>query len=160
MGTEEAQSTIEDLRLYPFPKHFIEQTAFTAKYTVPLKPVYTKTAAHYTRKNSALFVASAKTDSYLSLSQAYDSGWLALALRILQIYFSSGCRSWSGQKLQDHILVNNWNNGWYVPKDAGIHAVILYWPIYIQYLGQIMTMLALIVIIIFALQRDFTKHQT
>ena len=160
MGTEEAQSTIEDLRLYPFPKHFIEQTAFTAKYTVPLKPVYTKTAAHYTRKNSALFVASAKTDSYLSLSQAYDSGWLAFSFKDPPNIFQQWLPFLGGQKLQDHILVNNWNNGWYVPKDAGIHAVILYWPIYIQYLGQIMTMLALIVIIIFALQRDFTKHQT
>jgi hypothetical protein len=42
-----------------------------------------------------------------------------------------------GQKLKNHILVNNWSNGWVLGKDSAQESkiVIIFWPQYLEYLG-------------------------
>lgn len=66
--------------------------------------------------------------STLVLSQGYDKGWKAYA----------GNFQWAvplaGEELKDHMLVNNWANGWIVPKEAN-RIIIVFLPQYLQYFG-------------------------
>lgn len=61
-----------------------------------------------------------KTD-VLVFDQAYEKNWSAYLL---------------GKKLKEHVLVNNWANGWVVDDKVDINDVkIIFWPQYLEYLG-------------------------
>ncbi|OGK64581.1 hypothetical protein A2313_04085 [Candidatus Roizmanbacteria bacterium RIFOXYB2_FULL_41_10] len=56
----------------------------------------------------------------LILSQAFDPGWRAYL---------------NGRELKEHVLVNNWANGWVIPEDESGEVKIIFWPQYLQFLG-------------------------
>lgn len=62
----------------------------------------------------------------LVLSQAFHSGWLAFDLD-------------KKKEIKDHVLVNNWANGWQLPANSSqlkANSIILvFWPQYLEYLG-------------------------
>lgn len=63
-------------------------------------------------------------NEHIILSQAYDPGWRAYL---------------NGRELKDHVLVNNWANGWIVPENACVNGdcqvKIIFWPQYLQFIG-------------------------
>lgn len=71
----------------------------------------------------------------LILNQAYEKGWLAFD---------------NGQRLKNHVLVDNWANGWTLPQDFDSkksNIVILFWPQYLEYAGFIAIISFLILVI-------------
>ena len=71
------------------------------------------------------------SSTVLVLDQAYEKGWMA---------FQVQSSKFKVQILKDHVLVNNWANGWILPNEFQnsnfkfqIHTV--FWPQYLQYLG-------------------------
>ena len=62
----------------------------------------------------------------LVLSQAFHSGWLAFDLD-------------KKKEIKDHVLVNNWANGWQLPANSSqlkANSIILvFWPQYLQWAG-------------------------
>lgn len=54
------------------------------------------------------------------LSQAYDPGWRAYL---------------NGRELKDHVLVNNWANGWVLSEEEGGEVKIIFIPQYLQFVG-------------------------
>ena len=44
-----------------------------------------------------------------------------------------------GKALPDHVLVNNWQNGWRIPADMApeqqTEYVLVFWPQYLEYIG-------------------------
>lgn len=67
----------------------------------------------------------------LVLSQSFDSGWKAYNVKDKGVW-NSFFPFIFGQELKQHILVNNWENGWVI-NNAQI--VIVYLPQYLEYLG-------------------------
>jgi hypothetical protein len=51
-----------------------------------------------------------------------------------------------GHRLSDHILANNWANGW--QTESGGRIIILYLPQYLEYLGYFLTGAGLIFVIL------------
>lgn len=78
------------------------------------------------------------------LQQSYHSGWNAYSIQNTQSSIFN-FQSWKyylpflfGKKLEDHVLVNNWANGWSLPPTTNQQPttiVILFWPQYLEYLG-------------------------
>lgn len=63
-----------------------------------------------------------KTD-VLVFNQAYEKNWSAYL---------------SGKRLKDHVLVNNWANGWVVDNNTDVNDIkFVFWPQYLEYLGFI-----------------------
>lgn len=70
----------------------------------------------------------------LIYSQAYHKDWLAFDRA-------------SGTFLTDHVLVNNWANGWELPERAnGTDIVIFFWPQLLEWLGFLLIPLLLLFI--------------
>jgi len=70
---------------------------------------------------------SSSFNSYLVLPQSFSSGWLA--------FYFSGLRP---VFLKNHVLVNNWSNGWTIPNtDYGlpITVYVFFWPQLLELLG-------------------------
>lgn len=74
--------------------------------------------------------------SILVLSQAYHNGWNAyIPNSRFQILNSQFLLPLFGKKIENHVLVDNWANGWVLDKDRDGEIVIIFWPQYLEYLG-------------------------
>jgi hypothetical protein len=111
-------------------------------------------------------------DSTLLLYQNYHPGWKAYEInskdqkskikKLFPFIF--------GRELRDHVLVNNWANGWKIsqsqlnqskpvgnskltdsnrisPISTDSHVVILFWPQYLEYLGFFMLIITFLSIL-------------
>lgn len=73
------------------------------------------------------------TPGILTLYQTYDSGWKAYEMKSP---LSKTFPFLFGKQLKEHVLVNNWANGWVVNDKVDINDVkIIFWPQYLEYLG-------------------------
>lgn len=71
---------------------------------------------------------------------AYNAGWIAFALKH---------GTWNVELLKQHVLVNNWENGWIVPTDLrtkNYELRTIFWPQYLEYLGFLLLLLTIVVL--------------
>lgn len=81
--------------------------------------------------------------SLLTNSQSFNSGWKAYEVTSAKrqvIKWVQGVFPFLfGKELNEHVLVNNWANGWVMPESSLIlnHSslIIIFWPQYLEYLG-------------------------
>ena len=67
-----------------------------------------------------------KSTGILTLNQSFDAGWKA---------FND-----NGTELQDHVLVNNWANGWRLTGDNR-SVIIIFLPQLLEYLGFLLLLI-------------------
>ena len=105
--------TINDLRsveIIPFPYQYLSQI--------------------FTNNNKGAY------DNVLLFPKSYESGWSA---------YEVGNTNWLnnlfpflfGRKLKEHVLVNNWANGWVLDNNESLNHkfITIFWPQYLEYLG-------------------------
>lgn len=121
---------INDIAITPF-----DFTAFTSSH-----PPFSSNPApainiNYHQFNQTFYSAKLISDTkYLTFYQSFSRGWLAF-------YFDrTGRFPYLPHLLNNHILINNWANGWLVsPKlssEGGeIVVYILFWPQLLEFLG-------------------------
>ena len=66
----------------------------------------------------------------LTNSQTFHPGWIAIKVTGFKL-----------QVLRDHVLINNWANGWLVPADLrnkNYELRTIFWPQYLEYLGFVL----------------------
>lgn len=62
-------------------------------------------------------------------NSAFNQGWNAIAVER---------GTWKFEVLKEHVLVNNWENGWIIPSDLNIQNYELrtiFWPQFLEYFG-------------------------
>lgn len=69
-------------------------------------------------------------DKNLILYQAFHPGWKAYQ---------------NGKELKDHVLVNNWANGWRIEGDGDIK--IVFWPQYLEFIGFGLLIISFLVVL-------------
>lgn len=99
----------------------------------------------------------------LTLSQSYDKGWKAyyIKLKDQNSKFKSTLIQlfpfFFGQEINDHVMVNNWENGWNISdnikqitnnKDP-ITIMIVYLPQYLEYIGFILMGVGILIILFY-----------
>ncbi len=130
IGQVESVNDLGKITVNPFPFKFLtslklinpKTSTSSAQLNEPSK-VYHPNPSQYTVKGDF------KPNQILILSQAYHNGWLA----------------WEGKpflgKRLEHVLVNNWQNGWILPNNLAIEQsnnltiYILFWPQLLEYFG-------------------------
>jgi len=82
--------------------------------------------------NSSLYQIkrNSNAEQILILSQAYHSGWQAYETKENTPQLLTPLL---GNKIDTHVLVNNWENGWFIENEQEIAIVFL--PQYLEYLG-------------------------
>ncbi len=69
-----------------------------------------------------------ENNDFLVLPQSFDRGWVAFYFEGLRPFF-----------LKDHIIINNWANGWEVDESlVGKTVYIVFWPQILEFLGFVM----------------------
>lgn len=113
------QNYINQIVLYPI---FIEQNI--------AMPTLSR---QYLNSNSNIFYYQSKltssSSSTLVLPQSYSSGWIA--------FYFKGIKP----VILNHVLVNNWANGWTIPESSfqnPVSVYIFFWPQILEFLGFIL----------------------
>lgn len=78
------------------------------------------------------------TSQLFILPQSYNSGWKAYEV---DSFLSKTFPFLFGKELKNHVLVNNWENGWILPSTFDLQSstlVTLYLPQYLEYIGFIL----------------------
>lgn len=124
-----SRNLIHSVKITPLP--YDQITAFTAQDNQPTPITSTSHApAKVSHPNQSFYRIEGvglSSNSTLALFQAYHPGWLAF-------YFDNNHLKF----LNNHILVDNWANGWQLPADQSSKALSIYiffWPQLLQFLG-------------------------
>jgi hypothetical protein len=138
VGKEFAKSSISDIEIYPLPADFIKGIRFIDEPTyLANSNSNPKINVPSERINTSLYVAQkTEPNKYLVLSQAYDLGWKAYEVKNTN-WLNTHFPMIFGKELNNHVLVNNWANGW--ETDKGGPTVIFFAASYFQYLGLFVT---------------------
>lgn len=85
-----------------------------------------------------------KETSVLSFSQSFEAGWKAYEINVksqnskVKSILTNIFPFFFGKELKNHVLVNNWENGWVLDSKFNVQDskfVIIFWPQYLEYLG-------------------------
>jgi hypothetical protein len=127
IGREETINELGRVELAPIPYSFLKEIKLVKEAVEPAI-AWDKTEFKVSHPNPSYYqIELAKPSnetSTLVLSQSYDEGWLAWE-----------GKPFIGKRLKNHVLVNNWANGWSL---AGVQAdkiYLCYWPQGLEYLG-------------------------
>ena len=90
----------------------------------------------------------------LVLSQSFDEGWKAYEIKSekskVKSFLTSFFPFWFGEEFKDHVLVNNWENGWGLePRTENLEPrtiVIVYLPQYLEYIGFFLLGIGIVII--------------
>ncbi len=108
---------IKALEVYLFPYNLLKNIKFVKKgyFEIP-----SRSSLDFQAKKINYFTYEVTTNSsYIVLNQSFDLGWIAFA---------------NGKLLTDHVLVNNWANGWSVGSGTK-KITIIFWPQYLEFIG-------------------------
>lgn len=148
VGTEISKNTIEDLSLYPFPYETltnlrVERQGSTAQTIANKSSLPFEKSSYFSYTINPL----ENSNGSLVLSQSYHPGWIAYQ---------------NGKELKNHVLVDNWANGWELNKDVSItndglrnnpqsairnsKIVVIFWPQYLEFAGFGLAIISLLIV--------------
>ena len=159
--------TVHDLRdisVYQFPYNYLAHLSYR-KFPIKEKSAASELLSA-SKLNTGLYTLNTPIKSgIITLSQSYHEGWKAYIVEretrnikhLINTYFPF----LFGKELKDHIIVNNWANGWKIDKDylkseignQKSTIIIVFWPQYLQFIGFGLLMITAILITTWA-----TKH--
>lgn len=121
-----------------------KQTALKSGISTP-----TPTSKKLNYYTYTMTMASGKTQE-LILGQAYDAGWHAYGFNYKPSTIDNLLPFLFGKEIKNHVLVNNWANGWTVKPEAGSQKpaaiIIIFLPQYLEYAGFILLGVGILVL--------------
>lgn len=125
-GNIETTNELNKINVYPFPFDTIIYRSF-----VNQSP---------SQKNNKIYF----------FNQSYDTDWIAYQIHN-STYLTDLFPFIFGSKITNHVLINNWANGWILDNDQqeicnnqNCKIVVLFWPQYLEYIGFGLLILALL----------------
>ncbi len=153
LGSEVAKSTINEVSLYPLPIYFLKGLALVnPNISSSMDEGNSKKPLPFQKINDSLYLVNKAPsyNAYVVLSQAFDSGWRLYAIKDSN-WLKVHLPFLFGEELKEHVLVNNWANGWIVEelkiKNEKLKIVVIFWPQYLEYLGFVFLGLGLVWIV-------------
>ncbi len=148
-----ASNTIKDISVYFIPYEELKNLYFlNKKTTVPLTSGFVSNSIKNIDKSYFTYnidLNIAQQNSTLILYQAHQEGWSAYETnnilgKTIPLVF--------GKKIKDHVLVNNWANGWTLRSDeigatesqgelnqetinSSSNITLIFWPQYLEFIG-------------------------
>lgn len=131
-----SENILDDVSLFLFPENIIKNIKFEKQGTTLVKNITLPVL--YQKVNSWTYSVSLpkiSDNNTIIFFQAYDSGWKAYKVKNVN-FFNSNFPFLFGKELKEHILINNWANGWKInPNDSNSNIIIMFLPQYLQYIG-------------------------
>lgn len=158
-NTIPSTNTVKNISLYAIPYEELKQSKLLKSEVIlstPMQDFSAKKLQNYLY-SVRLQTSSQAQHPYIILAQAYDPGWRAYRIknnesRIMNS-LSAALPFLFGDKLKEHIMVNNWENGWTLDNLTmkqfnNETIVILYLPQYLEYLGFVLLGITAVVLLV------------
>lgn len=149
------------LQVYLMPYEDIHGLELIRKQSEPIKKATFSDEFHVEKKNYYTYIVSlsarrSASSETLILNQAYQPGWKAYTLANSKWHIANGLMEmfpfFFGKELEDHVVINNWANGWNLPdsQPSALRStlVIIYLPQYLQYTGFVFIIVTIIGLIL------------
>lgn len=165
IGKEKSTNQLGEINVYPIPFKFLTSIVLKKQLTTDLPPTRL-TELEVSHPNPSLykiamqpFDHAAINNPTLVLSQSYDKGWKAYGIATNNWPLVTSIKTFLpfifGEEVKEHVLVNNWSNGWILDNSnfqlLSSNIVIIYLPQYLEYLGfVILTVFAVFVMMSYA----------
>ncbi|HUV71974.1 MAG TPA: hypothetical protein VMW25_03110 [Clostridia bacterium] len=147
IGRQKAVNDLKKVVVQLFPYRFLSEIALVSPSISTNEPrLNTLTVNH---PNPSLYKVEAKEiprGSTLVLSQSYHPGWHAYALEAKDYPFKAFLAPVLGKEIKEHVLVNNWENGWQVNSQSS-RVYLVFLPQYLEYLGFLLNVFPLLMIL-------------
>jgi len=155
IGRQKTVNELKKVEVYPIPYRFLKQIKLISRTNSEpqVQKFLEKDSFQVSHSDPSFYkvkltnFSNTNSKFYLILSQSFDRGWLAFYLEGLKPVF-----------LREHILVNNWANGWkIVNSERGIvnnqtgNFYVVFWPQLLEFFGFFL--LLVVVLRIFTVKR-------
>jgi len=137
IGSQVSKTLLKRFTAYPIPYEFIN----TIQFGIPKISEGHISERVYSNFFNLYEVTGVQNTEIAVLSQAFDPGWKAYLFEDVKNELS-----WTatylpflfGKEIKEHVLVNNWANGWalrqgFAPQGKSI--VLIFWPQYLEFAG-------------------------
>lgn len=142
-------NTLERVAVYLLPYDLLKQLELQNTMIPPTKatPVPGITVTHPTYDRYDVTVPARPglargVPPTLILNQSFDPGWHMYRITNYELRIMNSLATifpfFFGTEINDHVVINNWANGWNIDNQFVIRNsqfVIIFWPQYLQYLG-------------------------
>src|SRR3989344_2866909 len=137
---QETTNILGKLSVYPIPYNFLTSIVAVNKEKEVLKTTNTVNTIDVSHPNESLYKVNIKNGAMnnpvLILSQSFDPGWKAYEVENgkwkVENWIKISFPFIFGKEIKEHVLVNNWENGWLILNSQ---LVIIFWPQYLEYAG-------------------------
>ena len=110
IGNDQSINDLKSIEIIPFPYRYLSQVS---------------TGNTSLQKDKNVFV----------LAESYEEGWKAYEFNNAN-WLDTALPFLFGTELKEHVLVNNWENGWILsPNSQNLKIIVIFWPQYLEYLG-------------------------
>ena len=110
IGNDQSINDLKSIEIIPFPYGYLSQVS---------------TGNTSLQKDKNVFV----------LAESYEEGWKAYEFNNAN-WLDTALPFLFGTELKEHVLVNNWENGWILsPNSQNSKIIVIFWPQYLEYLG-------------------------
>lgn len=159
IGNKKVINDLGEVTVNPIPYKFLSEiklvnSQFDGSQPVILRP------AESSHLNPSLYkiklpeLENEQTQT-LVLSQAFDPGWVAYEFQKSESRIQNFLKTYfpfvGGKKIENHVLVNNWENGWQIDKSEIINnqssIILVFWPQYLEYLGFTLLIIPLLLLL-------------
>ncbi len=129
-GGEKTVNWLKNVVVLPIPDQYLNKTYYSKNNLDSFKNQ--QIGIDTQPKVTGVFKINSEdmnSEDYLRLNYSYNPGWLA-------VYFDG----WRPKILKDHVLINNWANGWDISPLTTSHEhltpiYLVFWPQLLQFLG-------------------------
>ncbi len=165
LGSEKSVNELNSFAAYPIFYNYLKSIRATSGKSAIGKSIDTS-AMKISHPNESLYIINLQPTTYnlnptVVLSQSFNPGWHAYEVPGNN-WFTRTFPFIFGHKIKDHVMVNNWENGWNLDKETvkksdNLTVVILYLPQYLECLG--FALLATTFIILLSKNRKTRRHK-
>ncbi len=141
LGTIPATNELRKVELMPLSYFFLSDARIVKKKKSMTKKISQVLKGNYRWDSSVSATIqrdSLQGDSIVSYFQAFEPGWKAYIVEE-NSSLANSLPLFFGKELKDHVLVNNWANGWKITlqdcPSAQCRIVLLFWPQYLEFIG-------------------------
>ncbi len=158
VGKQPMQTTLKHIEIYPVPYEVLKGITLTQdnintnRNETIIDDIKISKNAPYLYLINLNNVNQSRNNYVLALSQAFNIDWKAYQVdsnNFLNTYFPF----LFGKEIKDHLLVNNWANGWKfgdgsMKQSNNATIIIIFWPQYLEFIGFALLIIAFLFIII------------
>lgn len=147
---------IASINVVPIPYNYLSQIETNSTNLDKSERIKVGPISH---PNSSLYKVSnvdSKDGQTLVLSQSFDKGWQAYSINHQSRAINQLSQIFPfifGKRIDNHVMVNNWANGWTLEPNHKSSIIVIYLPQHLEYIGIILTIGTFIALLVLILRK-------